>query len=64
MKTQNANFFQHLGQESLNQLVKEVKETIATGINLENNKTVFGAVDYWKFQKNRRTRIARRHLVA
>lgn len=64
MKTQNTNFFQQLGQEQLNNLVKEVKETVATTISLQNNKTVFGAVDYYKLQRNRRNRIVRRHLVA
>ena len=63
MKTQNANFFQQLGQDHLNNLVREVKETVATGISI-NNKNVFGAVDYWKMQRNRKTRIVRRHLVA
>lgn len=64
MKTQNTNFFQQLGQEQLNNLVKEVQETVATTISLQNNKTVFGAVDYYKLQRNRRNRIVRRHLVA
>jgi protein-arginine kinase len=63
MNTQNTNFFKQLGQEQLNNLTKEVKETVAIGINI-NNKNVFGAVDYWKMQRNRRTRIVRRHLVA
>ncbi|MFN3666589.1 MAG: hypothetical protein ACK4S0_10545 [Sediminibacterium sp.] len=63
MNTQNTNFFKQLGQEQLNNLTKEVKETVAMGINI-NNKNVFGAVDYWKMQRNRRTRIVRRHLVA
>lgn len=64
MKTQNTNFFQQLGQDHLNNLVKEVKETVATGISIENNKQVFGAVDYYKLQRNRKNRIVRRHLVA
>lgn len=63
MNTQNTNFFKQLGQDQLNNLTKEVKETVAMGINI-NNKNVFGAVDYWKMQRNRRTRIVRRHLVA
>ena len=63
MNTQNSNFFKQLGQDQLNNLTKEVKETVAMGINI-NNKNVFGAVDYWKMQRNRRTRIVRRHLVA
>lgn len=64
MKTQNTFFLQQLGQEQLNNLVKEVKETVATNVNLQNNKTVFGAVDYYKIQRSRRNRIVRRHLVA
>jgi len=63
MKTQNTNFFQQLGQDHLSNLVKEVKETIATGIHI-NNKNAFGAVDYWNMQRNRKTRIVRRYLVA
>lgn len=63
MKTQ-VNFFQQLSKQQLNELVKEVKETVATGIQAENNKTTFGAVDYWNLQRNRRTRMVRRHLVA
>lgn len=63
MKTQNTNFFKQLGQEQLNNLVKEVKETVATGVHI-NNKQVFGAVDYWNMQRNRKTRIVRRYLVA
>lgn len=64
MKTQNTHFLQQLGQEHLNNLVQEVKETVATNVNLQNNKTVFGAVDYYKLQRSRRNRIVRRHLVA
>ena len=64
MKTQNTNFLQQLGQEQLNNLVKEVKETVATTMSLQNNKNVFGAVDYYKIQRSRRNRIVRRHLVA
>ena len=64
MITQNTNFFEQLGKDHLNNLVKEVKETVATNVNLQNNKTVFGAVDYYKLQRSRRNRIVRRHLVA
>ena len=64
MKTQNTSFLQQLGQEHLNNLVKEVKETLATNSHLQNSKTVFGAVDYYKLQRSRRNRIVRRHLVA
>ncbi len=64
MKTAQSNFFQHLGKAHLEELVKEVKETVATGIQVQGNKNTFGAVDYWKLQRSRRTRVSRRFLVA
>jgi hypothetical protein len=46
--------------ESLKQLVTEVKETLATNINLqpttEKNKK-FGIVDMWNCQRNVRTAV-------
>jgi hypothetical protein len=52
-------------EESLKQLVTEVKETIATNIDLKTrtpkNKN-FGIVDMWKCQRNVRTAVSmRRH---
>jgi len=52
-------------EESLKQLVAEVKETLATNINLQpasaKNKK-FGIVDMWNCQRNARTAISmRRH---
>ena len=50
-------------RESLKQLVTEVKETLATDINLtptsvKNKK--FGIVDLWNCQKNVRTAVSMR----
>lgn len=42
----------------LRELVKEVKETIATDLNLE--KPVFSAADLWNIQKMRIMRRGRR----
>jgi hypothetical protein len=61
MRTDNNNLFASISNDQMNQLVKEVKETIATDANLENAKT-FSAADLWKIQKNRRTRIQRRGI--
>ena len=52
-------------EESLKQLVTEVKETLATDIDLqpasEKNKK-FGIVDMWNCQRNVRTAVSmRRH---
>lgn len=52
----------YLGQEELNMLVREVKETIAADINLEKenkNITIFSAADLWRIQKLQ-TRTRRR----
>ncbi len=47
-------------EESLKQLVTEVKETLATNINLQpttaKNKK-FGIVDMWNCQRNVRTAV-------
>ena len=62
MKTQNTNFLQTLGKTQLENLVKEVKETVAT-VPVINHKNAFGVVDLWNLERTRRHRIARRHLV-
>lgn len=63
MKTQNTNFFQQISRAHTETLVKEVKETVAVNNGVQH-KAVFGAVDYWNFQRSRRVRISRRHLTA
>ena len=45
-------------RESLRQLVTEVRETLATGLNLEtpaNKPKSFGVVDLWNCHNRRRT---------
>ena len=52
-------------KESLQQLVTEVKETIAPNIELSNatpNKK-FGITDMWNSQKNARTATSRRRYL-
>jgi hypothetical protein len=61
MRTDNTNLFASISNDHINQLVKEVKETVATDVNLENSKT-FSAADLWKIQKNRRMRVQRRFV--
>lgn len=51
-------------EESLRQLVKEVKETIATDLNIQQSSKnkKFGLLDMWKCQRNVRTAVSmRRH---
>ena len=49
-------------EESLKKLVIEVKESIATNINVpsEINDKKFGVADMWNSQRNMRTAISRR----
>lgn len=62
MKTQNTNFYQALGKEQLDNLVKEVKETVAT-VPVINHKPAFGIVDLWNLERMSKKRVARRHFA-
>jgi hypothetical protein len=62
MKTQNTHFFQALGKAQLDNLVKEVAETVAT-VPAINHKPAFGVVDLWNLERSSKRRVARRHLV-
>jgi hypothetical protein len=60
MKQELDNSKVYLDKDELNQLVEEVKETVASGVNLKNdNKNVFSAADLWNIQRMK-TRIQRR----
>ena len=61
MKTQNTTFFQALGKNQLNNLVKEVKETVAANVPVIHNKHAFSIVNLWSMDGTRRNRISRRH---
>ncbi len=63
MKTENRTFFQALGKTQMENLVKEVKETIAVDAPTVNQKTAFGVADLWNLERNRRNRIVRRHFA-
>jgi hypothetical protein len=63
MKTQSTNFFQTLGKTQLENLVKEVKETVATNVTTINAQPAFGKADLWNLERNRRNRVTRRYLV-
>lgn len=63
MKTQNTHFLQTLGEAQLQNLVKEVKETVAVNVPQVNQKNAFGVVDLWNLERSRKTRVARRHFA-
>ena len=60
MRTENTNLFASISNDHINQLVKEVKETVASDVNPTTDKTVFSAADLWRIQNNRRMRVQRR----
>jgi hypothetical protein len=62
MKTQNTHFFQALGKAQLDNLVKEVAETVAIAPAINHNPA-FGIVDLWNLERSSKRRVARRHLV-
>jgi uncharacterized protein YaaQ len=62
MRTENTTLFASISNDHMDQMVKEVKETVAVEINQENMKPVFSAADLWRIQKNRRVRVQRRMI--
>lgn len=62
MRTDNNSLFAAISNDQMNQLVKEVKETVATELQVNNGKAVFSAADLWKIQNNRRPRVQRRTM--
>ncbi len=63
MKTQNTFFLQTLGKTQLENLVKEVKETIAVNVPVIRQEKAFSSADLWNLERNRRSRQIRRHLA-
>jgi hypothetical protein len=62
MRTENTILFASISNDHINQMVKEVKETVAADMSPENSKPVFSAADLWRIQKNRRMRVQRRMI--
>ena len=63
MKQELNNSRVYLDQDELNTLVREVKETVAANINVENeNKNIFSAADLWNIHRMK-TRNRRRSTL-
>ena len=62
MKTQTP-LLAKLETAEIENLVREVKETVATDQLATTNKGSFVTVDFWKIQKMARPRVTRRFLV-
>jgi hypothetical protein len=60
MKTDLMPSIVKIEAEVLKNLVKEVKETVANGINIpETSERKFGAVDMWNIRKNAKSAVSR-----
>lgn len=59
MRTQTTTLFNNLSKETVKNLVTEVKETLAYGINDGQHKT-FSSADLWNIQRRRRVFSIRR----
>jgi len=58
MKTQNNNnILQGLNQNTLNELVTVVNETVATNVVLPSLKSNLVAADLWNIQRMRKTQL-------
>lgn len=62
MKTEITKSVIQLDKTSLQELVQEVKETIATDVieHLKASKKVFSAADLWNIQRNKKQSKTRR----
>jgi len=60
MKTQNQNMLMELGENQIQQLTKQVKETVAIDFEMNTSKSNFSSADLWNIQRMRRVRSGRR----
>ena len=56
MKTQTTNILNTISQNNLQLLTAEVKETLATNIDVNATKTNLKAIDFWNMQRMQRSR--------
>ena len=62
MRTQLTSLFTTLNTTEFENLTREIKETVATGIQVRNVKPVFTAANLWNIHNMRRERTARRYM--
>ncbi len=61
MNNNVSNSIIYMEKEELNNLLTEVKETVANDMDTENDKdALFSAADLWKIQKQKRNAAPRR----
>jgi hypothetical protein len=64
MRTEFINLFAELNASELENLTRDVKETAATVVHVENAKPVFIAANLWNIQNMKRTRLPRRIFIS
>ena len=60
MKTTNQNMLMELGENQIQQLTQQVKETVAVDFEMNNSKSTFSSADLWNIQRMRKVRSGRR----
>ncbi|MCE3281480.1 MAG: hypothetical protein K0Q66_217 [Chitinophagaceae bacterium] len=61
MRTDNTNLLAGISNDEINELTKEVKETVASAHHQDNSRN-FSAAELWRIQKNQRMRVQRRMI--
>ena len=64
MRTEFINLFAVLNAQELENLTKEVRETVAVHGDAENAKPLFTAANLWNIHNMKRDRISRRMLFS
>jgi hypothetical protein len=64
MKTNNNNPLIQMEKEELQELCKQVKESVASDAEIKNIRQQFGLADLWNIQRSTRYRVQRRILNA
>ena len=64
MRTEFINLFAELNASELENLTREVKETVATAVHAENVKPVFIAANLWNIHNMKRTWLPRRTFIS
>jgi hypothetical protein len=63
MKTTTVGIVTPINKDEMNELLKETKETIATGVCKNGSNITFGLVDLWRVRKTNKTSSSlRRHI--
>ena len=64
MRTEFISLFAELNASELENLTREVKETVAITVPAENAKPVFTATNLWNIHNMKRTRLPRRTFIS